>query len=74
MKRLLLLLFVLVGIAFAQNTATCPYDGVSAVFTGNYKTIHTQTGDRTTCEYSHAINFQDARQGKHVFWQICQYP
>ncbi len=72
MKRLPMIVLLLVGTMFAlQETATCPYDGVTANATGHYKTVHTANGEATSCEYAHPVNVQDASQGRHVFWQIC---
>jgi hypothetical protein len=53
------------------DSATCPYCGESAPATGNTKTVYTSSGPHQSCEYAHAVNIQDARDGKHVFWQIC---
>jgi hypothetical protein len=64
---------LLLALAFSgAGTATCPYDGQTAYATGHTKTIHTIKGETTSCEYSHPINMADARQGKHVFWQLCE--
>lgn len=52
--------------------AVCPYDGQTAYATGNTKTIRTANGTALSCEYSHAINLADARQGKHEFWAPCE--
>lgn len=68
MKKLLFLLFLLVGIAFAiQQYATCPQDGVDARWTGNIR----GGGVDRQCEYSHAYGNDMTGYNTHTFWTQC---
>jgi hypothetical protein len=69
LKRLLLVTALLMF--FFQSSATCPYCGKDASATGHTKTINTIQGPKQSCEYAHPINIMDSREGKHVFWQLC---
>jgi hypothetical protein len=68
MKKLLFILFLLVGTAVAvRETQTCPQDGATAHWTGSIQ----GGGVDRQCEYSHTYGNDMTGYHTHTFWALC---
>jgi opacity protein-like surface antigen len=71
MKRILLIALALVGLTAAAQaydlTATCPYDGETAYFSGTKITLN-----GTACNYKHTHYDRDTHSSvTHSYWVPC---